>query len=48
MPVAVPDDAQADGRNISVPAHSSVSSRRPLSGKLYELITAVNLGGPWD
>ena len=37
----------ADGRNLSVPARSSVSSSRPLSVQLCRCTTAVILGAPW-
>ena len=41
------DEPLADGRNLSIPARSSVSSSRPLSVQLCRCTTAVILGGPW-
>ena len=41
------DEPLADGRNLSIPARSSVSSSRPLSVQLCRCTTAVILGAPW-
>ena len=41
------DEPLADGRNLSIPERSSVSSSRPLSVQLGKSITAVMLGAPW-
>ena len=41
------DEPLAAGRNLSIPARSSVSSSRPLSVQLCRCTTAVILGAPW-
>ena len=42
--VPAADDLPADGRNVAIPARSSVSSSRPLSVQLCGCTTAVILG----